>query len=64
MLSPWHEKLTNTHPPRSMDTGVGVGSSIDVGAPSINVGVGVGVETGGSVEEFDAVVIAVFCAKT
>ena len=62
MLSPWHEKLTNTHP--SVDTGVGVGSSIDVGAPSIDVGVGVGVETGGSVEEFDAVVIAVFCAKT
>ena len=64
MLSPSHEKLTNTHPSRSGDIGVGVGSNIDVGAPSVDVGVGVGVETGGRVDEFDAVVVAVFCAKT
>ena len=61
VLSPSHEKLTNTHPSRSGDIGVGVG---DVGAPSVDVGVGVGVETGGRVEEFDAVVVAVFCPKT
>ena len=50
VLSPWHEKLTNTHP--SVDTGVGVGSSIDVGAPSIDVGTGVGVDNGEGVASY------------
>ena len=67
MLSPWHEKFTNTHPSRSGDIGVGVGGD-DVGAPSVDVGIGVGigvgVESGASVEGLDAVVVAVFCAKT
>ena len=52
MRSPWHEKLTNTHPSRSVDSGVGVGSSIDVGAPSIDVGVGVGVGNGEGVVSY------------
>ena len=59
--SPWHEKLTNTHPSRSVDTGVGVGSSADLGASSVDVGTGSGVDTG---EGLDAGVVAVFCPKT
>ena len=43
--SPWHEKLTKTHP--SGDTGVGVGSSVDLGASSVDVGTGVGADAAG-----------------
>ena len=45
--SPWHEKLTKTHPSRLGDTGVGVGSSADLGASSVDVGTGVGADTAG-----------------
>ena len=47
--SPWHEKLTKTHPSRSVDTGVGVGvgSSADLGAASVDVGTGVGADAAG-----------------
>lgn len=45
--SPWHEKLTKTHPSRSVDIGVGVGSSADLGASSVEVGTGVGADTAG-----------------
>ena len=84
VLSPSHEKLTNTQPSAgAVGIGVGVGSSADVGAPGVDVGTGVGVDiagvdtgpgvdtgsgvdTGASVtgDGFDALVVAVFCAKT
>ena len=48
VLSPSHEKLTNTQPSAgSVGIGVGVGRSADVGAPGVDVGTGVGVDIAG-----------------